>query len=111
MFSPSAKSLEEDLEWADAVLFVSSTVGMEAVSRGVPAVYLDLGDFLDTDAMLNWDVLKWKALQPSDLSPIFDAIEAIPDDEFARRQEGGREFVDSYLAPVTEHGIRVFLDA
>jgi surface carbohydrate biosynthesis protein (TIGR04326 family) len=111
MFSASTRNLEEDLEWADAVLFVSSTVGMEAVSRGVPAVYLDLGDFLDTDGMLKWDVLKWKALEPSKLSLIFDAIEAIPDDEFARRQESGREFVDSYLAPVTEHGIRMFLES
>lgn len=109
-FTESTGSLPDDLQWADVVLYASSTVGLEAVSMGIPAIYLDLGDFLDTDPMSGWDELKWSASGPSELCDAIQAIEDLPQREFQARQEKGREYVSDYLSPVTPAGLKPFLE-
>lgn len=110
-FSTSSGSLVEDLQWADVVLFASSTVSMEALSLGIPVVYLDLGEILDTDPLLSWEEFKWTAREPSALPGIILDLESIPDDDFKTRQQKGRDYVDSYLSPVTDAGILAFLES
>lgn len=110
-FSVSDEALSEDLEWADTVLYSSSTVGMEGVAMGIPAIYIDLGEHLDTDPMFGWNSFKWSVTQPSELVNTIEQVKRIPDDEFRALQLEGQEYVASYLSPVTEDGLRVFLEA
>jgi hypothetical protein len=90
------------------VLYASSTVGLEAVSLGIPAIHLDLGDFLDTDPMFGWDEFKWSVKEPSELVSSIKYIEAIPADRFMELQRKGQEYGASYLMPVTEATMRPF---
>jgi hypothetical protein len=110
-FAPSTGTLDEALQWADVVLYASSTVGMEAVALGIPAIHLDLGDFLDTDPMFGWSELKWAVRDPARLIDAIRSIEAIPSDRFAELQREGQAYVRDYLSPVTESGLRVFSEA
>ena len=110
-YSPSTGSLANDLQWADVVLYASSTVGMEAVSLGIPAIYLDLGSFLDTDPMFGWNEFKWSVREPSELIDTIKSIEAIPESQFKELQQKGRQYVAAYLSPVTESGLRTLLEA
>jgi len=110
-FSVSDGTLSEDLEWADTVLYSSSTVGMEGVAMGIPAIYIDLGEHLDTDPMFGWSSLKWSVTQPSDLVTTIEQVKDTPDEEFGALQLEGQEYVARYLSPVTENGLRVFLEA
>ena len=107
-YSESTGSIDDELGWADVVVYVSSTVGLEAVSLGIPAVYMDLGDFLNTDPMFGWEVFKWTVKEPSELVCAFRQIDALPDDEFRERQRKSREYAESYLRPVTAEGLAVF---
>ena len=109
-FATSSGPLAEDLEWADVVLYASSTVGMEAVSQGIPSIYLDLGNFLDTDPMLGWDEFKWSAREPADLLGAIHTIEGLSDGRYEELQEKGYQYLDSYLSPVTPEGLRSFTE-
>jgi surface carbohydrate biosynthesis protein (TIGR04326 family) len=109
-FSPSTGPLSEDLEWADVVLYASSTVGLEAVSLGIPVVHLDVGDFLETDPILGWDEFKWSVREPSKLISTLKNIEAIPDAQFSELQQRGKKYSAAYLSPVTLTVLRSFYE-
>jgi hypothetical protein len=93
------------------VLYASSTIGLEAVGMGVPAVYLDLGDILDTDPMGGWTEFKWIAREPKDLRTVFAEIEALPDAQYEARQRKGQAYADAYLYPVTDKSLEIFCEA
>jgi hypothetical protein len=107
-FSESTGSLTDDLAWADVVLYASSTVGLEAVSSGIPAVYLNLGHFLDTDPMSGWSDFRWSVKEPSELVKTVRCIRSLPKDRFEELQQKGREYVASYLSPATNGKMRAF---
>jgi hypothetical protein len=110
-FEVDDKPLEESLDTADVVLYASSTVGLEAVARGIPAVYLDLHDFLETDPMPGWTELKWTVCRPDELVPTLQAIAALPDSALRERQARGVRYASRYLAPVDEAALAAFLEA
>jgi len=93
------------------VLYASSTIGLEAVGAGIPAVYLDLGDILDTDPMGGWTEFKWVARQPKDLGLVFSEIEALSNSEYEERQRRGRAYTDAYFYPVSDRTLQVFCEA
>ncbi len=57
-FDVSTASLDKDLNWAELVLYCSSTVGIEAISRGIPTIHIDIGAFIDNDPMFESNLLK-----------------------------------------------------
>lgn len=109
-FTEDRASLAESLEQADVVLYASSTVGLEAVALGIPAVYLDLEDFLDTDPMIGWTEFKWRVQVPGDLPETLRTIDAIPDDRFRELQIRAQEYAARYLQPVNPRALQVFLE-
>ena len=107
-FNASPGSLTEDMEWADVVLYATSTVGLEAVSLGIPVVQIDLGEFLDTDPMFGWDEFKWSVNEPSQLIETVREIENLTDKDYLERQRKGQEYADAYLKPITPDSLRLF---
>ena len=75
---------------------------------GIPAVYLDLGNFLDTNPMNGWGEFRWRVKEPSDLAVVLRHIKNIPEEEFQTLQERGREYAENYLKPVTAEGLADF---
>ena len=110
-YTVSTGPLADAFQWADLVIYASSTVGLEAVAQGIPAIYLDLRGFLDTDPMAGWEGFKWSVQDPAELIDTIGRIEALPDDQFQEKQRMGQQYVASYLSPVTESGMRVLLEA
>ena len=110
-YTVSTGPLDDAFQWADLVIYASSTVGMEAVAQGIPAIYLDLRGFLDTDPMAGWDGFKWSVRDPAELVETIVRIEALPDEQFQAMQRVGQQYVASYLSPVSETGLRVLLEA
>ena len=54
----TGEPLAEAWEWTDAVLYASSTLGVEAVHRGIPAIFFDIGGFLSVDPGFRLGALK-----------------------------------------------------
>ena len=109
-FHPSEGSLADDLSWADVVIYASSTVGMEAVARGIPVVHLDLGDFVNMDPMHGLDQLNWSVSEPNQLAIVLQEMDSLSEPEYIERQRKGHQFVDNYFHPVTKESLMLFLE-
>ncbi len=110
-YEVSTGTVTNDLAWADVVLYASSTIGLEAVGMGIPAVYLDLGDILDTDPLGGWYQFKWTAQEPVDLPVVLNEIEALTDSDYGTRQQMSQSYAQAYMASVTDGNLRVFCEA
>lgn len=107
-FDISTSSLEEDLYWTDIVIYCSSTVGIEAIARGIPVIHIDIGSFIDNDPMFGSDILKWDILKYQDLIPTITSIENIPDDQFKHIQKAALAYSQDYLTPVSADLLQKF---
>ena len=110
-YTMSSGSLSEEIDKANAVVYVSSTVGLEAAYAGVPTICVDQGRALDTDTTLGWDRFKWRAESPQSLADALHQIDDLSQDKFEALSKEAREYASSYLSPVTDEGIRCFLEA
>lgn len=110
-FSESVKTLDEEFRWADLVIYSSSTVALEAIATGLPAICINLGNYVETDPLSGWDAFKWSVNKPSELIPAIQSIESLTDNEYQDRLLKGQAYSSRYLAPVTPERLRIFLEA
>ena len=110
-FTTDEGALPESLAAADVVLYASSTVALEAIARGIPALYLDIEDILESDPMLGWSRFRWAARRPAEVVGALQAIERLSDEEYAARQRDAMAYARRYLTPVSNEGMRRFLTA
>lgn len=106
----SGTPLEENLGWADAVAYASSTVALEALMAGRPVVNIDLGEPLDVDPVLEPVALHWRAGNAAELVAAVEEGAALDDAGFERRRDDARRFIDRYLRPFTPAGLARLLD-
>lgn len=100
--------LEDNIAWANVVVYVSSTVGLNAISRGVPAVAIDLGEFVDYDPAPGDCPLKWSVSRPEQLLKAFQEIQETGDEDYRRLQTHAVEFTNRYFNPVTDKSLMEF---
>ena len=101
-------TLESNFDWADVVVYVSSTVGLDAISVGVPAVNVDLGTFINVDPAPVDCPLKWPVTRPDQLVAAFQEIEKTSNSEYESSQQRAAEFSKRYFHPVTDESLRAF---
>lgn len=102
--------LDGNLDWADVVMYVSSTVGLDAVSAGIPAIGIDLGKFIDYDPAPEGCPFKWSVTSPKQLVPVLQEIEGISDAEYESLQDQASDFGRRYFHPVTDKALKEFSD-
>lgn len=107
-FERMSGTLESNLDWADVVVYVSSTVGLDAISVGLPAVNVDLGRFINVDPAPVGCPLKWPVTRPDQLVPAFEEIEKTSNSEYESSQQRAAEFSKRYFHPVTDDSLRAF---
>jgi len=109
-FTPSSDLLEDDLAWADVVLYASSTVGIEAMAWGLPVVYLDVGQLLDTNPLSNGEQITWKAATPQELLDALDGIAALDGTAVAEWQRQAAACTQRYFGPVSDERLQAFAE-
>ncbi|MFH1776601.1 MAG: hypothetical protein ABH952_03465 [Candidatus Omnitrophota bacterium] len=102
-------SLAQSLGAADAVLYTSAAVAIEALSRGIPVVFLDILDFLNSDPVFDFHDFKWEVNFPQDLIPALKLINEMTEAEFKSRQAKGVEYARQYMYEVTDSRLADFL--
>jgi hypothetical protein len=105
----SGSALASNLEWCDAVLYVSSTVALEALGRGRPVINLAISDPLDPDPVLDRLELHWTADTPAALAAAARAIAALDAGEFERRRRQALDYVAEYLKQPSPAALAAFL--
>jgi hypothetical protein len=104
------QSLEDCFAWADVVLYVHSTISLEAMARGIPVINIGIDEPLDPDPLFDFDDFKWRAGSPGDLLGIIDGISQLDENEFLARQKAGEAYVNRYMKPVTDECLKNFLE-
>lgn len=105
----SIAPLEEDLDLCDLVLYASSTVSIEAVSMGKPAICIELDDFLDSDPMFAMEALKWRCGNAARLKDLINMIDKMSEEEFCRMREEARAYTKKYFYPVNRENLAAFI--
>ena len=101
-------SLVEDIRWADIVVYWGSTVVLEALKMGRPAIYFDNGALLSFDPLFENPYLKWKVRAQDSLSDAIQKIYDLGEDEFIRHQTRALEYIEKYFYPVNSSNIAPF---
>ncbi len=100
----------DSLMKTDVLLNISSTACLEALSLGIPVIYLDMPDFCNTDPLFEFQGFKWQAYDESSLKAVLQEIEYMSVEKFMDCQNLGREYVTRYLYPVNRETIKGFLE-
>ncbi len=91
-------SLLESLYWADAVLYSSTSVAVQAIAMGTPVIWMDLIDFWGTDPINKEDVLRWKLNSADEWEEVVTTIEQQSEDEFRWRMDESKRLVSDYFS-------------
>lgn len=105
----AGRTIEECMKWADVVVYVHSTVAIEALAQGLPVLHLKIDNTLNPDPLFDFNEFKWTINSASDLLPVLSNINRMERADFTARQDGARRYVKRYLYPVNEECLEKFL--
>jgi hypothetical protein len=103
------RSIAEDLEDCDAVLYWGTTVALEALMLGRPVIHFDRGDLLSYDPLFELQDFKWRVSVGIDLSSVLDVIRRLSDQEYYKLQERARNYVTNYFRPADDDSLSQFM--
>lgn len=89
----TVSSLLESVYWADVVMYASTSVAAQAMTMGIPVIWMDLLDFWGTDPITANNTLRWKLHSPGDWSKIISNIVLLPESDFGQRMKHSNKFV------------------
>lgn len=104
------ETLQKCYEWADLVLYVHSTLSLEALSKGIPVINLKVPDCLNPDPLFDFSALRWVIDEKTGLIGIVSQIENLSTEEFLKHQQEAQEYTRKYIRPATEENMKVFLN-
>lgn len=105
------RTLQQDLEEADVVIYWGSTVGAEALLLSKPVIHFDRGDLFSYDPLFECRALKWVVTAADRLINVIQEINGLSDAEYEVRQRVARKYLGDYFHPVTEERLAAFLSA
>jgi len=104
-----SRSLKENIQEAEVVMYWGSTVGMEALWMGKPVIHFDNGSVLSYDPLFDCPYLKWSVNEHSSLISALNDIVAMGDQEFQGQERKAKKYLHQYFHNVTEENIKKFL--
>lgn len=105
----SQGGLQEDLDWADAVVYWQSTVAWEALSRGIPVISFAARDILSYDPLLGHSFLRW-SVEPGDpLADVLEQVRRLSPETRLEQYRQAKILIERYFYPVSAQNLDVFL--
>ena len=108
-FDLTGSSLSDNLAWCDVLVYVSSTVAIEALMWGIPVVNLDIGDYLDPDPVVDSLEFRFKARTVAELAAAINNISSFSDNEYSQHAHAAIQYANAYLTPANEERLKKFL--
>jgi hypothetical protein len=99
----------EDVIKCDAVLYWGSSVALEGIRLGKPAIHFNQDDILSYDPLFDLTDFKWVINAQNDIMNVFDQIRSMPDNMFEEQQDRARRYVIAYHNPVSNESMSPFL--
>lgn len=108
-FHTSVGTLDDEIKHSLCVFYRHSSVGMQAILNGVPAVHLSIDSPLTSDPLHELRQGKWTVSGRSDLKETISAIKAFRNgDSESQLKEAGRYTRDYFTSP-TEERVKQFI--
>lgn len=104
------RKIRDSLNESKVVLYASSTVGVEALCMGKPVIYIDFGNFINSDPLFNFTEFKWRCENPKDFLEILNEINSLEESAFKEKQKKGILYAKDYFYPVDNENIKPFLE-
>jgi len=103
--------IQDFLNSVDCLVYTKTGVAFEAAYCGVPLIRMG-GETADADdSLFNHDALKWTAEDADQLRTCVLEIASLDAETMQTRWQATKTYIENYLQPVTEEGLRVFLEA
>jgi hypothetical protein len=102
-------SVMEDILECDAVLYWGSSVALEGIRLGKPAIHFSQDDFLSYDPLFDLVDFKWVVNSQKDIMDVLNQIGNIPDKEFEELRDRAHCYVIAYHHPVSDSSMSPFL--
>ena len=103
-------SLQQDLEWADTIMYWGSAVALEAVSMGKPVIHFDDGSLLSYDPLFELTEFKWQVNVSTSLGQALHEISALKTKDHQSRQNLAKNYIAGYFHRVTPEAMQCFLE-
>jgi hypothetical protein len=101
-------SLEEDLRWADIVMYWSSTVALETLMMGKPVLHFDQRTILRYDPLFECPYFRSVVREDTPLREIIQGFEKMSLPEWVHHQEEARRYIQNYFHPVDVQNLEKF---
>ena len=107
----SHTDLEENLKWCDAVVYVSSTVALDALLRGKPVLHISTNEIISSDPLLDIEGLRlYQSINnSSEFRFAVDEILNLSEDEYQKAQIEALDYANIYFTRPSKETIRHFL--
>lgn len=102
------KSVIDDINECDVVLYWGTTVALEAIVAGKPVIHFDRGDLLSFDPLFELDSFKWEVDRTKDLQIAIAQIESLSDEQFELLRQKASNYIEQYFFPITDKAIAKF---
>ena len=103
------KNFNEDLKNTALLIYTNATTGVEALTLGIPVVYVDLKPPLNMDPLFKLDFLKWVVSDKEDLCNVIDRIYNMGEAEHQAGYRKALSHLRDYFYPVEEKYLQEFM--
>ncbi len=108
--SLSNGNMQSDLDKSMCVLYRHSSVGIQAILCGIPAIHLNIDSPLCGDPLKELHSFKWSVNSEAELKAAIKEIEGLKPEEVRAQRFLAQDFLKSYFAETTEEALEVFID-
>ena len=103
------KDIKELIRNIDAIVYTDTTVCMEALMMGIPAIFANIDNFYNMDRLFDCNFLKWSVKSKEELYKVIDDIYQMDDVEFQKQQKLARNYIKNYFSQVSQKRLNEFL--
>ncbi|MSQ71295.1 MAG: hypothetical protein EXR27_08415 [Betaproteobacteria bacterium] len=105
----SGTPLQDNLDWCDVTAYVSSTVALESLLAGRPAIHIAIGDNLDPDPVIDGPGLHRRTEDVDAFICVLVELMEIGDAALEVLAGEAFDYARRYFSPPTDSRIRAFL--
>lgn len=110
-FSFSLNDLATDIKESFCVIYRQTSVGMQAIMNGIPAVHLKIDAPLSCDPIVDLETFKWTVSNSEEMTKALQEIHCLGKDEARHGAAAAKRYAEHYFsAPVREDIPRLFAD-
>jgi len=104
----SKLTLQEDLAWSDMIIYWQTTVVLEAMKMGKPAINFKTRDILSYDPLFKTDVLKWTVGEHDRLLDTIGTIEDMDENSYQKQLARAQSYINQYFHPESPSALGLF---